>query len=165
MKNIIFDLDLTLVDSSVAESARSLRNWKEVYNMIPKFKIYDGFDEIFNIIRENNIKVCIVSTAPRSYIERVVVHFNIPCGYIVGYHDAKPIKPHPAPMFKALELMGESAMNIVSFGDRVVDIQSSNAAGVTSVACLWGTKEKDKLLQSGYSYVIVEPNDIIKLLY
>ena len=164
MKNIIFGLDLTLVDSSIAEQGRKERNWSYVYSLIPQFKVYDGINEVFDIIRKHNIKCCIVSTSPRPYIEKVVAQFNIPCKYIVSYHDAKPIKPHPAQMLKALELLGSSPKDTISFGDRVIDIQASNAANIESVACFWGTKEKSELLHSGYSHAIVRPNEIITLI-
>ncbi len=163
-KNIIFDLDLTLVDSTIAESARSQRNWPLTYSLIPKFTLYDGIEEVFDFIRSNNIKVCIVSTAPRAYVEKVVKHFNIPCSCIIGYYDAKPIKPDSAPMLKALELMNEPASNVISFGDRVIDIQASNAANVESVACFWGSKEKEALLSSSYKYAAYNPNEIIGLI-
>ena len=84
--------------------------------------------------------------------------------YIVAYHDAKPIKPHPAPMLKALEIMCCDAKSAISFGDRVIDIQSSNAAGIESVACFWGTKEKGELLKSAYNHAIVRPNEILTLI-
>ena len=129
--------------------------------MIPKCTLYEGIDEVFAIIRKFGIKSCIVSTSPRPYVERLVAQFNIPVKWIVSYHDAKPIKPHPASMLKALELMQCSAKETISFGDRVIDIQASNAAGIESVACFWGTKEKRELLHSGYSHAIVKPEEII----
>lgn len=67
-------------------------------------------------------------------------------------------------MLKALELMQCSAKETISFGDRVIDIQASNAAGIESVACFWGTKEKRELLHSGYSHAIVKPEEIITLI-
>ena len=88
----------------------------------------------------------------------------MPIQCIVSYHDAKPIKPHPAQMLKALELLGATSQNTVSFGDRVIDIQASNAAHIESVACFWGTKEKSELLHSGYSHAIVSPNEILTLI-
>ena len=45
-----------------------------------------------------------------------------------------------------------------------IDIQSSNAAGIESVACFWGTKEKAELLRSGYFHAIVKPNEILTLI-
>lgn len=164
MKNIIFDLDLTLVDTTVCEQARHERNWQLVYSLIPQCTMYEGIENVLSIIRKFNIKTCIVSTSPRTYIEKLVAQFNIPCQWIVSYHDAKPIKPHPAQMLKALELMGVDAKTVVSFGDRVIDIQASNAAGIESVACFWGTKEKSELLKSGYSHAIINPSEILTLI-
>ncbi|NBK99997.1 MAG: HAD family hydrolase, partial [Erysipelotrichia bacterium] len=134
MKNIIFDLDLTLVDTTICEKSRNERNWQQAYSLIPQCLLYEGIGEVFDIIRKYNIKTCIVSTSPRPYIEKLVAQFNMPAKWIVGYHDAKPIKPHPAPMLKALEIMGVDAKSTISFGDRAIDIEASNAANIESVA-------------------------------
>lgn len=164
MRKIIFDLDLTLVDTTVVEDARQKRDWNLAYSLIPQCRVYDELEQVFSIIRQHNIDACIVSTSPRSYVEKVVKHFNIPISKIVAYHDAKPIKPHPAPMLKALELMNCSAKDAISFGDRVIDIQASNAASIESIACFWGTKEKGELLRSGYCHAIIKPSEIITLI-
>lgn len=164
MKNIIFDLDLTIVDTTVAEQARHECNWSYVYSLIPQFKVYDGLEDVFSIIRKHGIKTSIVSTSPRLYIEKIVEYHNLPIQYIISYHDAKPIKPHPAQMLKALELMGEEATNVISFGDRVIDIQASNAAMIESVACFWGTKERIELINSNYKHAIIKPSEIITLI-
>lgn len=67
-------------------------------------------------------------------------------------------------MLKALELMGKSSKDVISFGDRVIDIQASNSAGIESVACFWGTKEKVELLHSEYSHAIIRPEEILTLI-
>ena len=164
MRKIIFDLDLTLIDTTVCEEARHQRKWQLVYSLIPQCKMYDGIAEVLDVIRKHSIPCCIVSTAPRPYVEKLVSHFNIPAQHIVGYHDAKPIKPHPAQMLKALELLGCNASEAISFGDRVIDIQASNAANIESVACFWGTKEKSELIRSGYNHAILKPSEIITLI-
>lgn len=164
MRNIIFDLDLTLVDTTCLESLRHSRNWQEAYKRILETSIYDGVGEVMEIIRKHNIPCAIVSTSPRPYIEKIVAHYNLPIHHIVSFHDAKPIKPHPAQMLKALELLGSSAQKAISFGDRVIDIDASNAAGIESVACFWGTKEKGELLRSEYTHAIVRPEEILTLI-
>jgi len=164
MKNIIFDLDLTLVDTTCLEQFRHNRQWQEAYANIPSTSMYDGIANVLGIIRKYQIKTAIVSTSPRPYVEKIVSYYNIPAQYIVSYHDAKPIKPNPAQMLKALELMGAQAKGTISFGDRVIDIQASNAAGIESVACFWGTKEKSELLRSDYSHAIVKPEEILTLI-
>lgn len=164
MKSIIFDLDLTLVDTTCLEVLRHERKWQEAYRKIPETTIYKGMEEVLDIIRKHNITCAIVSTSPRPYIEKIVAHYNLPIQYIVSYHDAKPIKPHPAQMLKALDMMGLPANKVISFGDRVIDIDASNAAGIESVACFWGSKEKAALLRSHYSHAIVHPGEILTLI-
>ena len=164
MKHVIIDLDLTLVDTTCLEPARHSRNWNEAYRLIPQTRMYDGMNDVLEIIRKNNINVVIVSTSPRPYVEKLVEHYNIPAKWIVSYHDAKPIKPHPAPMIKALQLMNVHADDTVSFGDRAIDIEASNAAGIESVACMWGTKERSALLASHYKHIIIKPQEILTLI-
>ena len=164
MKNVIFDLDKTLVDSTIAESALKQRNWQLVYSMIPSFSLYSGMGEVFDFIRNNNIRVAIVSTSPRPYVERICRYFNIPTNAILGYHDCGRIKPAPDGMIRALKEIGSLPQDTVSFGDRAIDIQASNAAGVKSVACLWGTSERFALASSNPSETILSPNEIITLI-
>ena len=164
MKSVIFDLDLTLIDTTCLEQFRHNRQWQEAYANIPNTSMYEGIFNILEIIRKHKITTALVSTSPRPYVEKIVSYYNIPAQHIVSYHDAKPIKPHPAQMLKALELMGVQAKDTISFGDRVIDIQASNAAGIESVACFWGTKEKGELLRSGYSHAIVKPEEILTLI-
>ena len=154
MKTMIFDLDLTLVDTTVLEPYRHNRDWQGAYSNINRCTLYPGIPELFDYIRRNNVPVCIVSTSPRPYVERIVRFFNIPVNAIVAYHDAKPIKPAPQPMFKALELLNCPACDAVSFGDRAIDIQASKSAGVMAIACTWGTKELSSLLAARPDAVI-----------
>lgn len=163
MKYLLFDLDLTLVDSSIAEAARDGRNWPLVYRLIPRFHLYDGMEEVFSYIRENELKVAIVSSAPSVYINKVVRQFNIPVDVVIGYHDAAR-KPSPDGFLKALDRLGGNRDEAISFGDRAIDIQASHAAGVPAVACLWGTKERERLSDSRAESSLASPLGILHLL-
>ncbi len=48
----IFDLDQTLVDSSIAEQYRNQGEWKSVFSMISQFELYEGIDDVFRILHE-----------------------------------------------------------------------------------------------------------------
>lgn len=82
MKSIIFDLDLTLVDTTCLESLRHNRNWQEVYRHIPVTTMYDGMTEVLEVIRTHHILCAIVSTSPRPYVEKIVAHYNLPVQHI-----------------------------------------------------------------------------------
>ena len=165
MKKVIFDLDLTLVDTTILEPYRHKRDWQGAYLNINKCTLYPGIPELFNFLRKNGVLVCIVSTSPRSYVEKIVRHYDIPVNAIVGYHDASPIKPAPQPMFKALELLNSRANDVVSFGDRAIDILASKSAGIKAIACTWGTKELPNLLASNPDVIINSVSEVIPHLY
>lgn len=164
VKGIIFDLDQTLIESNIAEKERQNRNWNEVYTMIPFFRLYEGYNEVFKYIKKCGLKVCIVTNSPRIYAEKVLFQFQIPYDHIVAFHDVKKRKPDPEPMLKALSLLKEDADNVISFGDRVIDIESSNKAKIKSIACVWGTSEKDELDKSSCFKIIQKATDIITIL-
>ena len=137
IKGLIFDLDQTLVDSSIALEARRRRDWSTVYSIIPQFKVYDGVKDALSIARSKGLRIAIVSSAPRSYVLKVLSYHNIPYDVIVGYHDASAPKPSGEPMLQALRQMSLNPCEVMSFGDKACDMTSSRAAGVEFVACLW----------------------------
>ena len=133
------------------------------HSLIPRFKLYDGMQEVFDYLRETEIDAAIVSTAPSTYVKNVVDYFSIPIQTVIGYHDA-PRKPSPDGMIKAMDEMDATPADTISFGDRSIDIIASHAAGIKSVGCLWGTKENAILLASGPDLVLNSPGGIIELL-
>lgn len=164
IKGVIFDLDLTLVDTTLLENARKTRNWHEAYRLIPYTSIYAGIQKVLDYINAQGIKMAIVSSSPRPYVERIVGYYQIPASFIVGYHDAHPVKPHPAPMLRTLKLMNEKAEDVLSFGDRAIDMIASKKAGIKAIACLWGTKERSMLLETAYDQAISSPLEILPYL-
>ena len=63
----------------------------------------------------------------------------------VGMDNAKRHKPDPHPVEVALEDLGYSPDEALFLGDSPHDIASGNAAGVTTVAALWGPFTRDQL--------------------
>lgn len=57
IKGVIFDLDLTLVDTTILENARKMRNWHEAYRLIPYTSMYAGIQEVLDHIKAQGIKM------------------------------------------------------------------------------------------------------------
>lgn len=115
----------------------------------------------FNI---NSIEGLIKAAKVPNYVNNVLNHFSIPHDVIIAYHDVRHRKPNPEAFVKALDYLELNTQEAISFGDRGIDIQASLSAGVDSVACLWGTKEKDILLSLKPTFVVNRPIEIIHLL-
>ena len=67
-------------------------------------------------------------------------------------------------MLKALELLKLEKEEVISFGDKKIDIISSNNAMIKSVACLWGSNERELLIDSNPSFVINLPIEIASII-
>lgn len=57
---------------------------------------------------------------------------------VVGLDSCQRHKPDPEPVLLALDLLGYPASEAIFLGDSPHDIRAGNAAGVTTVAALWG---------------------------
>ena len=160
---VIFDLDQTLVDSSIAAPYRDRRLWQKVYPLIPKFRKYPGVDNVLDWLNKNKIPTCIVTNSPRSYCMRVVNNFEWFFDGTVCYHDTKQHKPSREPIMKALEIVGVNASQAVSVGDHPKDVIASKSAGVFSVAATWGTEDLNSLKESMPDYVCHSFVDLMRL--
>lgn len=63
----------------------------------------------------------------------------------IGMDSAKKHKPDPEPVLVALEELDYSPHEAVFLGDSPHDIASGNAAGVTTIAALWGPFTREQL--------------------
>jgi len=161
---VIVDLDMTLVDSSAAAEARRARDWPRVYALVPKFRVYDGIPQLLAELAAARSKVCIVTSSPRPYLERVAHRFGLPTTPSVCYHDTALHKPHPAPILRALDLLGIAPARAVSIGDDPRDIEASLAAGTTAVAALWGSADPVGIVAAKPSQVCRTPAELGQFL-
>ena len=161
---VIFDLDQTLIDSSIAEDVRRSRNWSLVYELIPKFHVYNGIHETLSYLRKENVQCIIVTSSPAKYCHKVIAYWDIDVFATVCYHDTTHRKPHPEPVNRAISLFSKKPKFVLSLGDTDIDVLASNAAKVISVACLWGANNKSSLLAAKPSYILNKPNELMNLV-
>jgi len=169
MKSLILDMDLTILDRGEAGDylykTEKLTIQKYCKKVFLSTILYDGWNEVFTFIRDNNIKFAIVSDAHESIIETVISLFNIPCGYIIGHKKSNgKKKPKPFPMLEALKEMEESPDNVLSFGDSLKDFKAATDAGIEHYACLWTSKEEKLLKENGCKNFIDSPLQVIEIL-
>ena len=173
---IIFDLDGTLYDTSIVDPLlRQLRQvkrmspeyhqiWRDIDKTIDGYKEYDGMAEVLQFVRENNVKAVLVTGAVKRRTNKLK-RFNLPLMGIVSRFDVSHKKPHPAPMFRALEMLGCDASKVLSIGNQIIDLQSSKGAGIDFALASWGVREheREQLLQES-DYVLSDPREIIGMV-
>ena len=174
---IIFDLDGTLFDTSVVDplliqlrkakrmSPEYHQIWRDIDKTIDGYKEYDGMAEVLNFIRENGIKTVLVTGAVKRRTNKLK-RFNLPLMGMVTRFDVGHQKPHPAPMFRALEILGCDASKVLSIGNQMIDLQASKGAGIDFALASWGVRdhEREQLTQES-TYVLQDPREIIGMIH
>lgn len=87
-------------------------------------------------------------------------HFDV----IVGCDMCTKHKPDPEPVLIALDKLGYDPGDAVFVGDSIYDMQAGNAAGVTTIAALWGPFSRADLTASNPTHYLQRMADLPRLL-
>jgi len=138
IKCVVFDFDLTLVDSSNIAHVIERGEWGAVFRNISDIPIYDNVKKALIELVKLNIPYAIASNAPRGYIEKVLKYHQIPCDFIVGYHDVSSHKPSSESLLKCSAFFGVSPENCVYIGNDNIDYETAVNAGFGFLGVEWG---------------------------
>ena len=101
---------------------------------------YDGVVVTVRWLRAAGHPLGIVTSKTESLARRGIECIGIGDCFdvLIGCDTTERHKPDPAPVRAALERLGISAADAVFVGDSVHDMAAGNAAGVVTIAALWG---------------------------
>jgi phosphoglycolate phosphatase len=103
------------------------------------------------ILAYSMARLGVVTTKTSEYSRILLEHFDLLQYFsvLVGREDVTHPKPHPEPIYKALDTLkyrfGEVSYMI---GDTSADSEAAEEAGIASIAVLCGYMSKDKLVES-----------------
>jgi pyrophosphatase PpaX len=129
-------------------------------------KCYDQVVETVAFIRAAGHPVAIVTSKTGRLARRGIDHVGLGAHFdvIIGCDSCERHKPDPEPVHLALERLGYTPSEAVFVGDSVHDIEAGNAAGVTTVAALWGPFSREDLSASRPTYFLERMADLPRLL-
>ena len=135
---IIFDFDLTLVDTQPVEALRAARRWKSVMARAPELKVYDGIHELIWELDAYDETLAIVTKSPDMVPRYFVKQHKWPIEIVLGFHQVKRRKPDPEALLLAMQKAGAEPEITFHVGDQPEDTEASRAAGVTAIGAGWG---------------------------
>lgn len=104
---------------------------KQVHTYGESVEISQDITELLAEFVENKMKLAIVSSAPKSFIQPQLDRFGLAQYFsiIISADDVTHLKPHPEPLEKALAFLQASPESALMIGDTRSDILAGKAAG------------------------------------
>jgi len=124
---------------------------------LDKIKIIDGVFELLEFLREQNMKLAIVTSSTRSMLTAIAKRFNLLRWFdaTVTADDVRKGKPDPEPFIKATEFLGLSIKEVIAIGDTTYDIISAKGAGIKIIFL-------ERNANSNFSFIPEKPELVIK---
>ena len=154
--------------SDDAEVASLLGKYREyqLANHDRLVKCYDEVVETVDFIRATGHPVAIVTSKTTTMTRRGldVSGLGAHVDLIIGCDVCERHKPDPQPVEIALSRLGYAPDEAVFVGDSVYDMLAGNAAGVTTIAALWGPFTREDLAASQPAHYLKRMGDLPRLL-
>ena len=127
---------------------------------------YDGIVELLHWLREQGVQLAVLSNKPHIQTQDVVSTFfeKGMFAFVQGQKEGIPRKPDPTVVFQIMEQLGVSADECLYIGDSDIDMQTGNAAGVTTIGVTWGFRTKKVLVENGAHYTIDKPEELMTIV-
>lgn len=166
-KVFLFDLDMTLVDTSALAQARRAGQWgivKANYNLVRPFVTGTiAPHELPAKLAAKGYRVGIVTSSPGWYAQAIVKLFSIQHEVLIAYEDTQNHKPNPDPIELALLRMGVAASDDVYYvGDDVGDFEAAYHAGVRSIGIGWSSSTAYEFSSAAPDILIYKPSRLLR---
>lgn len=145
-------------------------SWLEYYrdNLVAleyeRLVAFPGVVSSLRRLQKSGIAMAVVSNRKRILpaVRSVELEGFFP--HLVGMEDVTFPKPHPQPIFIALEKLHESPERTVFAGDSEVDARAAKAAGVRFIGLTTGGRSRADLLSEGAYEVVDDFSKIVPLI-
>ena len=128
--------------------------------------LFPGVLEMLEVLKARGCRMGVVTSKRRRTTDMGLRTFNLTRFFdaVVSEEDVRSPKPAPEPVLEALRQLGEDPNDALMVGDGVFDMRAAQAAGVRSVAALWGTREREALVATRPDYAAASPADVVALV-
>ena len=153
---------------SDAEQAAFLGAYRE-YQLANHDRLIRSYDGVVSTVRhlaERGHEIAIVTSKSEALAMRGLVHVGIAryMDTVVGCDASSRHKPDPEPVRIALHRLDCRPQDALFIGDSVHDIVAGNAAGVRTVAALWGAGRRDEIEPGCPTAYAATISDILTLI-
>ncbi|MFP3917738.1 pyrophosphatase PpaX [Lysinibacillus telephonicus] len=154
-----------ITPNEVDEMVEKYREWNQAHHdeLVTE---YDGVITTLEQLKEQGIRLAIVSTKRRDTIQKGLnlMGANHLFEFLIGLDDVKNVKPHPEPVLLAIEKLGINKEETMMIGDNYHDIEAGKNAGVKTAGVAWSIQGEDFLRQYNPDYILQHMTDLLTIV-
>lgn len=155
-----FDMD----DDTSREAVRLYREYypqKGIYEQYP----IEGAEELLKTLRRQGIKVCLATSKPQQYAEKVLKIFGFEDYFdgVVGATFDGSISAKADVIALALRKTGALPENSLMVGDRFYDVEGAHACGVRCAGVLCGFGSRAEFEDCGADFIAEKLLDVANI--
>ena len=126
---------------------------------------YAGMEEVIRSLRQRGKRLGVVTSKMQKGTQQGLALCGLGGQFdtVVAADDTQRHKPHPEPVYLALERLGADAASTVFIGDSTHDLAAGRAAGVRTGAAMWGPFSREELAKHEPDYWLRTPSEITML--
>jgi pyrophosphatase PpaX len=127
---------------------------------------FPGVAEMLRELRARQRRLGLVTSKREGFARRGLAVFGLEALFEVAvfHDDTTRHKPQPEPLLLAAERAGLMPGDVVYVGDSIHDVAAGRAAGMRTVAVLWGPFDRAVLERAGPDHFVERPEDLVALL-
>lgn len=127
--------------------------------------LYNGITDLLQKLYDNGFKLCVATSKPEVYTEKILSHFDIRKYFdvVVGSDFEGKLCKKSDIIAKVIESGNYRKENCVMVGDRKYDIIGAKENNIKSIAVLYGYGNLEEFELSGADYIAEKVDDIYKL--
>jgi len=126
--------------------------------------LFDDIERMLAALDADAVAWGIVTNKPE-YLARELLPqlgWETRCAVLIGGDTLAERKPHPLPLLVAAERLGVAVSDCVYVGDDERDIQAARAAGMPSIAALWGYRQDhEDPAEWGADMLLASPDQLL----
>jgi HAD superfamily hydrolase (TIGR01549 family) len=157
-------LDILGLDAPLMAFTNQLRRWRGLHTQAD-FRIVAGAQEMLTAMN-GRYRLAIVTTRSQAETKAFLDQYGLHGTFdmLVTRESTWRLKPHPAPIRHAAQLLGVPVESCVMVGDTTVDVKSARRAGAWAVAVLCGFGERKELERAGAHAILEHTSHLSSLL-
>lgn len=146
---------------------KMLYDYNKIYdeNYLYLTRPYDGIVEMLKAVREKGIKTAVISNKPHSTTAQVVeATLGGLLDIVFGNREGVPLKPDPTAILEIIDMLGVEKDEILYVGDTGTDMTAGKRAGLYTVGCTWGFRDREELIANDACALIDKPCELLGLI-